>query len=125
MRLVGFARIAPAALALLTGWGCGQSSAPHVGATLPVTGKILLNGRPLKTGRVKFEPEGPGREAQGDIKPDGTFVLTTYAPADGAVGGIHRISVDGRVPVKYRNPSSSKVQVEIVAGTSQYEINLP
>ena len=108
--------------------GCGSSDRPYVAPTLPVKGKITYNGKPLTQGNITFEPVGFGRDASGGIQPDGTFVLTTFKDGDGAVAGVHRVAVTdtGRVvlPARYRSLSSSKVEVEVVEGKSEYAIDL-
>ena len=60
--------------------------------TVPVSGKILYNGEPLKFGSVMFQPR-QGQPARAQIQPDGTFALGTYKKEDGAVLGEHRVRV--------------------------------
>jgi hypothetical protein len=119
------------ALALLPCWGCGSNEGTYVAPTVPVKGKVTYQGKSLIQGSVTFEPVDSGREAQGSIQPDGTFVLTTFKEGDGAVAGMHRVAVTGTskgakeaVPLKYQNPSSSKVEVEVSEGKSEYTIDL-
>jgi hypothetical protein len=59
---------------------------------VPVSGKVLYNGKPLQFGSVTFQPPS-GQPAQGEIQHDGTFVLSTYRPNDGAVVGTHKVRV--------------------------------
>src|SRR6476620_3166559 len=59
---------------------------------VPVTGKVIYNGKPLEFGVVMFQPPS-GQPAQGKIQPDGTFTLSTYRLNDGAVVGKHKIRV--------------------------------
>src|SRR5262249_8325025 len=59
---------------------------------LPVSGKVIYNGRPLEFGVVMFQPPS-GQPAQGQIQPDGTFTLSTYRLNDGAVVGKHKVRV--------------------------------
>jgi|tagenome__1003787_1003787.scaffolds.fasta_scaffold19239692_2 hypothetical protein len=59
---------------------------------VPVTGKVIYNGRPLEFGVVMFQPPS-GQPAQGTIQPDGTFTLSTYRSNDGAVSGKHKVRV--------------------------------
>jgi hypothetical protein len=100
-----------------------------VGVTLPVKGKVTLKGKPLTQGQIVFEPDSAGREAHGSIQPDGTFELTTFKPGDGAAPGTHRVAVTGTskkdaVPVKYQSTSSSKTEVEVAEGKTEYTIDL-
>ena len=65
----------------------------HRGPTMaPVTGKVFYNGRPLEFGSVMFQPAS-GQPAQGQIQSDGTFTLSTYKEADGAVVGRHKVRI--------------------------------
>jgi hypothetical protein len=122
--------IALTALVVLSCWGCGTGSGAPAGTTVPVKGKVTYKGQPLTQGSVVFEPDG-GREANGEIKLDGTFELTTFKIGDGAVPGVHRVGVTGSlkggkspVPVKYRSPSSSKLEVEVSADKTDYSLNI-
>jgi hypothetical protein len=111
--------------------GCGSSDAPPL-ATLPVAGKISYKGKPLTQGTVTFAPEdGFGREASGPIQSDGSFTLSTFKTGDGAVPGVHRVAVTGTgkngkelIPPKFRNTSSSRVEVEVKPGQSEYVVDL-
>ncbi len=115
-----------AILTLVAGWGCGKSS-PALVTTVPVKGKITHKGKPLTKGTIVFEPTDRGKEAFGPIQPDGTFVLTTYTDNDGAVAGTHRVYVAAPpkpgFPLKYTQPSSSRVEVEVSASTTVYAID--
>lgn len=125
------ATFGPAAFLLLLAGGaggCGSGDRPYVAPTLPVKGKVTYNGKPLTRGNINFQPVDIGREANGSIQPDGTFVLTTFKDGDGAVPGVHRVAVTdtGRValPSRYRSASSSKFEVEVTEGKSEYAIDL-
>src|SRR4051794_27534527 len=61
-------------------------------AMVPVTGKVLLGGKPLEFGSVTFQPPR-GQPAQGTIQSDGTFTLSTYRLNDGAVIGKHKVRI--------------------------------
>jgi hypothetical protein len=99
---------------------------------LPVKGKVTYKGKPLARGTVKFEPDGAGRAATGEIQSDGTFVLTTYKQGDGAVPGHHRVAVVGGetqakepVPMKFENFASSKLEIDVSQDKTEYAFNLP
>jgi hypothetical protein len=109
-------------------WGCGSAEGPYAAPTVPVKGKVSYKGKLLSQGEMVFEPDSAGREAHGNIQPDGTFELTTYKPGDGAVLGTHRVAVTGTskkdaVPIKYKSVSSSKTEVEIAEGKTDYAID--
>ena len=119
-----------AAALLSSCWSCGSDAGQFVGQTVPVKGKVTYKGKPLTQGEVVFEPDGgTGREAHGKIQEDGTFELTTFKAGDGASPGTHRVAVSGTskkdaVPSKYKNTSSSKTEVEVAEGKTEYVVDL-
>jgi hypothetical protein len=116
---------------LLAGGGCGSPGAVDT-TTIPVKGRVTYKGQPLIQGTVLFEPDGAGREARGEINPDGTFVLSTYKSGDGAVPGTHRVSINGatgktrasRIPDKYGSGNTSKLEVEVTRGKTEFPFDL-
>lgn len=62
-------------LALTAGLGAVPWVAGCSGAeAAEVIGKVTLNGQPLQAGKVTFyDPNRPGRNVIGDIKPDGSY----------------------------------------------------
>ena len=60
----------------------------------PTTGKVVFkDGQPVRNGTIELESLDFGTTATGTIREDGTFVLGTYAPTDGAAAGKHRAIV--------------------------------
>jgi hypothetical protein len=62
----------------------------------PVRGRVeFADGTPLTGGSVSFRSDqvAGGVTARGQIRPDGTFSLTTFTPDDGAVPGKHQALV--------------------------------
>jgi hypothetical protein len=139
-------RIAPLGLALsltcaaLAGiGGCGNSNSKLA----PVQGIVRLDGKPLASGKVLFQPAA-GRGATGAIRSDGTFTLGTYSESDGAIIGQHQVAVvamqsgsAGRpdptaqrtslkplVPEKYLAVGTSGLTFEVKAGANNAEIDL-
>jgi hypothetical protein len=109
----------------------GSLGCQHQGPTVaPVTGKVLLNGKPLTQGNVVTHPSG-GRGSNGVIQSDGSFRLSTYGKQDGAIVGIHKVGVlafEGKVgsgpeavggkmivPQRYINPETSQLTIEVTA----------
>ncbi len=76
--------------------GCG-SKVPYNVA--PVSGTVTLDGQPLTGGKVMFAPIAQGNTAKagkpgfGQLNADGTFVISTYSDGDGAVVGMHWVSI--------------------------------
>jgi hypothetical protein len=116
--------------------GCGPGEG-SVSATVPVKGKISYQGKPLTRGEIRFEPEDIGREASGTIAADGTFVMSTFKPKDGAILGTHRVTATGAdIPATVSkasprsrggaktSPSQPRAVVEITADKADYEIDL-
>ena len=120
--------------------GCGGPAGPKVA---PVQGKITFEGQPVKNGAVIFQPvkvegvkEGlTGKSASGQVKEDGTFVLSTHGNNDGAVIGKHKPlfmplsraaeSYDDKPePSPYLGCVPKATEVEVKAGPNQIDIEL-
>lgn len=70
--------------------GCGDGKVP----TYPVSGTVVFeNGSPVRTGTIELSSSDHNLTATGKIAEDGRFVLGTYASADGACAGNHRVIV--------------------------------
>lgn len=70
--------------------GCGSDQVN----TYPVKGRVVFqDGSPVRTGTVELESKQFGTTATGSINDDGTFVLGTYTPNDGAAEGEHNAIV--------------------------------
>lgn len=59
---------------------------------VPVTGKAVYEGKPLRFGSVMFQPEW-GQPATAEIQPDGSFRLVTRGEGDGAAVGLNRVRI--------------------------------
>jgi hypothetical protein len=86
--------------------GCSDSRPKAYAAK----GKVVFqDGSPVKVGTIETKSDKYGIQATGAIEKDGSFVLTTYSPGDGAVEGKHQcvivqfIQVEGAAKFK---PSS-------------------
>ena len=122
------------ALFCLAVCGCQKSS-----TTIPVKGQVLLaDGSPAKGGTVEFrttDDEGNTVNASGQIEPDGSFQLTTFAPHDGVLPGKHQAILlnpsagEGESPAavaifprKYERYDTSGLEVVVDAGSSEVVI---
>ena len=110
--------------------GCGSAGPPRP-ALNPVKGKVTLStGLPLAFGTIAFEPAG-GRafRCSGKIGPDGTFELETGSEK-GATAGNYKVSVvlpankSKSVPKKFQSDDTSGIEVEVVSGDNDLDINL-
>ncbi len=69
--------------------GCSNGD-PKV---VPVSGKVMLNGKPVSGASVTFSQEGAPRNAFGETDAEGNYRLTTYKSNDGAIPGENKIAV--------------------------------
>jgi hypothetical protein len=127
-------------LAVAMAWsvfsGCGGDSGEP--PTVPVSGTLAVEGKPVSNGTIHFHPE-KGRTATGIVK-DGKFTLTTYTDGDGGIAGKNKVAVEvvqevpmkdgdtttkSLIPVKFTNPDQSGVALEIPAkGYSNLQIDI-
>jgi hypothetical protein len=118
--------------ALLT--GCGGSGREE---TFPARGRVVLDGKPPVHALVVLHPlDGNGRQDRprphGKVAEDGTFVLTTYEPGDGAPRGEYAVTVEwwlaskgrggddpppsNRLPARYARPQTSGLRAVVSEG---------
>lgn len=117
--------------------GCG----PKYPKTAIVRGKVTYKGKPVPNGTVNFIPAA-GKDASGEIKPDGTYTLTSFRPGDGAIPGAYSVVIVAMqdmasrlpeersplpppiVPVKYTSLATSdlKAQVEDQENTINFDL---
>lgn len=115
---------AAVALVGLAGMGCGRPP-----LLVPVKGVVLLDGKPLTSGVVQFQPAA-GQPASGAIADDGTFILSRHTPNDGVPPGTYRVAVTAFdplaevqsvenliVPVKYTRFGSSGIEFTVFPGS--------
>lgn len=123
------------ALLLIALAGCG----PGV-QLVPVRGRVLLDGKPLSSGSVMFQPR-VGPAARGQIGADGSFDLGTYQPRDGVRPGTAAVRVTSVAPVQaapgqeqpparslipqhYADFATSGITIEVAAGMQPVDIEL-
>ena len=102
---------------------------------VPVTGTVLLDGKPLEGAAVLFHPEADERPAVGITDKLGTFHLTTRTQGDGGRVGPNRVSITKErndptkhdteeesqnftlvTPPQYASPDLSGLEINISAG---------
>jgi hypothetical protein len=133
-RLIRSGRAAATALVIsLAAAGCG-------GGKYPVHGTVTLDdGTPLTKGLVVFERTdgGPPITARGEVKPDGTYELSTDKPGDGVPTGKYRVLVNAldlsdepdeqkKLPFdfKYQRFETSGLEFVVTDKTNEYPIKL-
>jgi hypothetical protein len=130
---LGFAALLGLALAA----GCASGDLP----TAVVTGKVTYDGKPVPNGTVLFVPAA-GPPATGEIQPDGSYRMTTYANGDGAVLGKHQVcitalqDITGRgaeertplpppiIPEKYMHRATSGLTADVQPGENTIDFAL-
>jgi hypothetical protein len=99
-----------------------------------VSGQVLIDGKPLTLGNVKFVPKG-ARPSGGRIDENGNFSLTCYDGQDGVIPGEHRVQVssskaisDAEVhwyaPRKYASFRTAKITKQVSEATDAMVIEL-
>jgi hypothetical protein len=58
-----------------------------------VRGTVHFDGKPLTEGKVLFASVERGKPAAGQINQDGTYVLSTLRPGDGAIPGKYKATI--------------------------------
>ena len=96
--------------------GC-DSRAPCV----PVSGKVLIDGKPLKHGEIFFMPS-EGRQSTAVLDADGHFKLTCRTPDDGALIGTHAVQIFGNESIsstKMKWHAPKKYSDRLTSGLTQ------
>jgi hypothetical protein len=87
-------KFAAIVLIFISCMGCGDGRPPRV----PVSGQVLIDGKPLTFGTIQFIPAG-ARASQGSIDKEGNFTLTCFDQGDGAVPGNLAVAVIAAEPI--------------------------
>lgn len=138
------------AASLASGCGGGQDRGKaHRPATVPASGAITFNAKPLTGAIVVIQPSKPdGFGASALTDQDGKFELKSFPPDSGAVPGSYTVTIvkmddagsdpnatedaKGRpimqkslIPTRFGNPTQSGLKVEIPqAGISTIQLDL-
>src|SRR5687767_1464167 len=106
--------------------GCGSGS-----ATYPVNGKVVWKGggeaKELAGYGIVLESEDRKTSASGEIKPDGTFTVST-GMENGALTGKHRVAISppqhtddtpappSLIPARYGSLDTSNLTIDVKPG---------
>jgi hypothetical protein len=110
--------------------GCGDDRPYRV----PVSGRVLIDGKPLKLGFVRFIPAG-ARPSGGKLDENGRFTLSCFDGDDGAVPGKHQVEISARetlsatqvrwyAPKIYSDFGTSGLEQEISGPTDSVVIHI-
>lgn len=123
-------------LCISAGCGGGLEEFP----TAKASGKVVCDGKPVPNVRVYFSPKASGTSAisgksgWGTTNDEGVFVISTYGEEDGAVVGLHRITVDAPHPERFpdfqcnceTDSNRTLMEAEVTEdGENQFTIDLP
>jgi len=117
-------------LACLSLAGCSDGRPARV----PVSGRVLIDGQPLKYGQVQFIPDN-ARLSGGRLDAEGRFTLSCFEKDDGVVLGLHRVTVTAgefvsasqtrwHAPKKYTDPARSGLTQQISGPMDDLVINI-
>lgn len=119
-------------LSLLTGLvGCGDGRPTRV----PVSGKVTIDGKPLKVGSVKFFPAEGGRQAGAGLSEEGRYSVVMYEKNDGLPVGEYNVTITSTEPVsdtkirwlipkRFSERKTSKLKIEISEETDSLDFDL-
>lgn len=119
--------------------GCASKD-PDLPETIPLKGRVLLKGEPVKFGAVVFLSQS-GHVGFGNIQPDGSFQVTTFRDDDGVVLGTHKVAViavdynqpppeppaklaESGVPERYTRFETTPLRAEVTREIKQIEFDL-
>lgn len=133
MRIRSLPSILAGLICCVACWGCGPAAQGNLPDLIPVKGKVTYKGKPLTKGRIKFEPDGYGRPASGQLQADGTYTLGTKVEGDGVVAGDHRISLSDldkglardRTFKKFTSPNTSQLTATVDKDHTEFNFDLP
>jgi hypothetical protein len=128
-------------LALVVVSGCSQ---PKPLPVAPVSGKLLICGRPATDAEVTLHAPTPLKDEAGRtlfptarVGADGSFRVTTYAPDDGAPIGEYKVTVTwsqlttdaGETTIgpdqlagRFAQPSTPAASVQVREGTNELPV---
>lgn len=101
---------------------------------VPVSGQVLIDGKPLKFGSIRISPSD-ARSASGKLDEEGRFTLKTFEDGDGVLLGKHQASVSSgeyvsepitfwHAPEKYNRSATSGLTVDIEGPTDALVVEL-
>lgn len=134
-------------LVAITTIGCGgQSQGPPKLKTVPVTGVVTYQGKPVADASISLQHLEGKATSLGKSDASGRFTLSTYGNQDGAPAGKYKVVVavstvkeiepgvlapeppggfKSPIPVRYANPATTDIVVEVnEAGKNELTIAL-
>jgi hypothetical protein len=104
--------------------GCGAGGQPKP-KTVKVTGKVTYKQQPVSGASVAFLGDGNIPPALGRTDAEGRFELTTSDPGDGAVPGLHKVTVSKIVASSKPSSATGAASMEDMAKKAAARGNQP
>ncbi len=142
LRLNRTAAAGVALILLVLTAGCVEDG-PERPATQPVTGQVILQGRPIAGATVVFNAKTPTpgfHSAQAQTDAQGKFKLRSFQPEDGAPVGQYAVTVSldkyiekngdfvlapSPVPPRYSTPQATPLVAEVIEGPNHIQLRIP
>jgi hypothetical protein len=109
-------------LAVTASSGCGKKSAPAIKGTklavFPVKGKLMIDGKPMASAAIIFNPVTEFPKGVSQMQPratadeNGDFTVTTYANGDGAPAGAYKITISWKGEEAAGLTDSGRAEIE-------------
>lgn len=122
------------AVAVVCLGGCGGSTHPK---TVPLTGKVTLDGQPPgEGGKIFFSPTQPApgykkRPASATFNGEGDYRVMSWEPDDGLVPGHYTIKIvtgtgdqKSKIPDRYLENSTSGLELDVPVQSDTLEYNV-
>ena len=139
IRWSDFAIVAGLSGAFFVASGCSNGRAANQKETVPVSGIVVFDGKPLTNADVLFHPVGHVDAARGHTDASGRYELVSYVDVKGAVPGQFKVTLHKKepdegiinmssdpqparperkhlIPEKYASPDSSGFEVTVLGG---------
>lgn len=124
----------PCLMAVIIAVGVALAGCRERPARVLVAGQVLIDGQPLPCGYIRLIPPN-ARPSGGQIGSDGRFRLQCFEKCDGAVRGVHQVTVTAVEPVdrrtqrwhapkKYIRPETSGLTATVTGPTDSLLVEL-
>lgn len=127
-------------IATLFSGGCSGTNEDSP-KTAPVTGLITYQGKSVTSGLITFHPTNGTKQASAQINGQGGFTLSTFEREDGAVFGVHKVTIKVfpedqdvsvipekeikyLVPRKYIDEETTPLEVEVKEESNNFTFEL-
>ena len=90
--------------------GCAGEPPPKL---VPVTGKVMMDGKPLTAGSISFHPDTSNSFQKDNpssvLQVDGSFKMATYPFGEGVSPGKYKVTVSAELANRVKKPQFGRV----------------